>query len=56
MRREAWLADGLFNCYHGVLVLGGQTVSFLNEEGASIFDFELDRVAFSSCAFGGAAP
>jgi len=47
MRSEAWLADGLFDCHHGVLVLGGQTVSFLNEEGASIFDFDLDQVAFS---------
>jgi len=47
MRSEAWLADGLFNCHHGVLVLGGQSVSFLNEEAAPIFDFDLDQVAFS---------
>ena len=47
MRSEAWLADGLFDCHRGVLVLGGKKVSFLNEEGASIFDFDLDQVAFS---------
>ena len=47
MRSEAWLADGLFNCHHGVLVLGGQTISFLNEEAASIFDFDLGQVVFS---------
>ncbi len=47
MRSEAWLADGLFDCHHGELVLGDRTVSFLNEEGASIFDFDLNQVAFS---------
>ena len=47
MRSEAWLADGLFNCHHGVLVLGDETISFLNEEAASIFDFDLGQVAFS---------
>ncbi len=47
MRSETWLADGLFDCHHGVLVLGGETISFLNDEGASIFDFDLDQVAFS---------
>jgi len=47
MRSEAWLADGFFDCHHGVLVLRSRMVSFLNDEGASIFDFDLDQVAFS---------
>ena len=30
-----------------MLVLGDETISFLNEEAASIFDFDLGQVAFS---------
>jgi hypothetical protein len=47
MRSDAWMADGLFNCHRGELVLGGDTISFLTEQAAPIFDFDLTQVAFA---------